>query len=136
MLKRKLATIVAAVLAVCSIGLTVFADGVGTFKGTVKADGGYGESTEIKKNDDLYAVVYVDKGLESGDTYVSFQVMRVFAPPYSMPATNLTDLWINGRHTIDYISGAAEVDKNYYLRFRLEPQKNATQITVSGTWTP
>lgn len=133
MVKQKIAAIAASVLAVCSISATALAAGVYPFSVTlVEGDTKYQVQPKLK-NDSLYAVTYVDSGLESGDKYATFS-----ARDYTTfnVATDEVDLWVNSRAIMNYKTGYGIKGKYYHHRVHMDPQANAHQLTLEGTWTP
>lgn len=136
MLKRKLAAIMTAAIAACSITATAFA----TTNVVPKYDfGPYSLSPSAprltdnyEKEDSKAAWVKVNYGLSRGDTFVTFQVKNAT----TTPATDETPLWINGEHYIDYLPGQGVEGKFYYLKTFMESQANADNIYVGGIWAP
>lgn len=134
MIKKKLAAFAAATLAACSIGATVFAAGVYPIAKSTLVEGSTGITVQPRmKDDNLYAVAYVDSGLESGSTYLTFRVIDNETGAY---ATGEEELWVNSRCVLDYKSGYGIIGDYYRLQVHMPPQANAHSITFEGSWTP
>lgn len=134
MIKKKFVSVVAAALAACSIGATAFAAGVYTLPKSTLVEGQTAETTQPRmKDDNLYAVAYVDSGLNSGSTFLTFSVID---NKTGALATGSENLWVNGRCVMNYKSGYGIVGDYYRLRIYMPPQANAHTITFDGSWTP
>lgn len=133
MIKKKIAAFAAAALAVCSISATAIAAGVFPFSVKLtEGDTKYNTNRRLK-DDDLYAVAYVDSGLETGDKYATFSVLDYTT---FKVATNEADLWVNSRVKMYYNNGYGIKGKYYYLMAHMDPQANAHTLTLNGSWTP
>ena len=136
MIKKKLASFVAAVLTTCLITTTAFAvDGYNyqEFEGYLRTIDGVGKLGDRDKTDDLEGVVYINKGLESGTTFMTFYIERIRT---NKPATNEYDLWVNGRLGLPYKSGQGIIIEWYILYASVEPQANTNLIRYEGKWAP
>lgn len=137
MVKRKLAAIMTAAIAACSIATTAFA----TTNGVPKYSFGPATITpyavplfteDAEKEDAKDAWVNVDYGLSSGYTFATVRVKHA----NSRKATEDTDLWRNGEHYIEYLPGQGIEGFSYYLEYYMEPQANASRIFIKGIWAP
>ena len=100
MIKKKIVSFAAAALAACSITATAFAAGVYTIPKTTSVEGQSGETTQPKiKDDNFYAVMYVDSGLNSGTTFLEFSVID---DESGNVAAGPEELWVNGRCVMNY----------------------------------
>ena len=132
MIKQKIAAIAVAELTACSVSVSAFAaSSFGPW--TLTAGGSERQTSAVKKTDDLYALVTVDDGLVGGDYYATF---TVYNNTSGRAATDPTDLWVNGSHHVNYLSGKGINGERYYLGCQLEKQANAVRLTISGEWTP
>ena len=134
MIKKKIVSVAAAALAACSITATAFAAGVYTLPKKTLVEGQTVETIQPRiKDDNLYAVAYVDHGLDSGDTFLKFSVIDHKS---GNDATGVSELWVNGRCTMNYNPGYGIVGNKYRLKVNMPPQANAHTITFDGSWTP
>ncbi len=133
MIKKRLAAIAAAAFAACSMCSTAAFAASYPFGGVTLTTGvAYRTASQIK-TDELHAVVNVEEGLAGGDYYATFEVHKYVNDAL---AAGPKDLWINGRHYLDYLSGMAIKGERYYLRYYMEPQANAERIAIRGKWEP
>lgn len=134
MIKKKLVSFAAAAFAACSIAATAFAAGEFNILPSTLVEGETKETQRPRlKDDNLYAVAYVDHGLDSGDTFLKFSVIDNKS---GNVATAVEELWVNSRCKMDYKSGYGIVNYEYRLRAYMPPQANAHTITFDGSWTP
>lgn len=136
MMKKKLASFIAAVLAACLITTTAFAANdfkYQGFSGYLYTTDGVAKVGDRNKTDDLEGVVYINRGLESGTTFMTFYIERIRT---NKPATNEYDLWVNGRLGLPYKSGQGIINEWYILYASVEPQANTNKITFEGEWAP
>lgn len=132
MLNKKIASFATAALAAISIGTTALAAPV-AFSFYLWYDGMELNTNPVKKTDDLYAAVTVDEGLAGGDYYATFTVYNFVN---NRQATETKDLWVNGTHHLNYLSGMGINGERYYLNATLEPQANADRLQIAGQWEP
>lgn len=134
MIKKKLAAFAVAALAACSISSTAaFAESY-PFGGVTLTTNGpkYGTVTRVK-TDELYAVVNVEEGLAGGDYFATFEVHKYVNDSV---AAGPKDLWINGKHHLDYKPGMGIKGERYFLVYYMKSQANADRIAIRGTWEP
>lgn len=134
MIKKKLASFAAAAFAVCSITATAYAAGKHPLPRVTLVEGDTIETTKPRtKDDNLYAVAYVDEGLDNGDTFLTFAVVD---NKTGALATGSENLWVNDRCRMNYKSGYGIKGDLYRFRISMQPQANAHSITFKGSWTP
>lgn len=133
MIKKKIAAFAAAAITACSIGTTALAAGVyglnfSITEGTVLAT----KQPRVKDNP-IYAQVYVDSGLNTGDTFLTFSTLY---DNTDTVASYESDLWVNAMCKVEYKPGFGKVGEDYRLKIYMEPQANAHTLYIKGSWTP
>lgn len=134
MIKKKiLSCVAAAIAAVSCLSVSASAAAVTFGPSTLYAGGSAHKSAAVEKTDPYSAVVNVTSGL-TGSFYVTFRVREYGTDD---PATGAKYIWVNGSHTLSYLSGKGEEGEFYYLKYELPVQSGGpNSVTVSGRWEP
>ena len=134
MIKKKiLSAVAAATLALGCLTASASAAAVTFGPSTLYAGGSAAQSVSVEKTDSYDAIVNVESGLD-GSFYVTFRVREYGTDAY---ATSAKYIYVNGKHSLSYLSGKGEEGKFYYLRYELPEQTGGpARVTVSGKWEP
>jgi len=133
MIKKKIAAFAAAAITACSIGTTALAAGVYKYHAAMTEGLTRCDPVARLKDNPIYAQAYVDSGLDTGDTFVTFSVLDKNA---SKVVSEEADLWVNAMCKVNYKSGYGIMGDEYRLAIYMEPQANAHSLDIYGSWTP